>query len=73
MPAEGGRVRHCTFTYVFYSTLLASCSVRAASRREAMTECCGLLLARLLFLPTVCLVLLVGRRQKLIPNLLKLL
>ncbi|WP_334735553.1 hypothetical protein [Nostoc sp.] len=29
--------------YVFSSTLLASCSVRAASRREAMNERCGLL------------------------------
>ncbi|MEH2153062.1 hypothetical protein [Nostoc sp.] len=28
--------------YVFSSRLLASCSVRAASRREAMTERCGL-------------------------------
>ncbi|MEH2238596.1 hypothetical protein [Nostoc sp.] len=27
---------------MFSSTLLASCGVRAASRREAMTERCGL-------------------------------
>ncbi|MBD2249296.1 hypothetical protein [Nostoc sp. FACHB-888] len=41
MPAERvGTPSH--IYYLFSSTLLASCGVRAASRREAMTECCGL-------------------------------